>query len=234
MIKLYGFGQNFGLSDVSPFVLKVDAYMRMSGIDFDLSSDFNDFKKAPKGKLPYIKDGDQVIADSFFIFNHLKEKYQAPLESEVTEEQKAISNLIIKSLDENFYWCIVYSRWMRDDTWPSIKEAFFGAMPVPLKFIVPVVARRGVKSALGKHGIGKHNDKEIMEIAENTLESLSTMLSDKNYFFGDSPSTLDAVVYAFVAQVTTIELNNPLIARARKYTNLVDFCNRIHKKYYAD
>ena len=234
MITLYGFGENFGLADASPFVLKVDAYMRMSGIDFESSSDFNDFKKAPKGKLPYIKDGEQVIADSFFIFDHLKEKYKAPLEDGITEEQKAISNLIIKSLDENFYWCIVYSRWMRDDTWPTVKETFFGSMPFPLKVIVPVVARRGVKSALVKHGIGKHSDQEIMRIAESTLDSLSTILSDKTYFFGDTPSVLDAVVYAFVSQVTIVELNNPLIEMARKYANLVDFCRRIHQEYYAD
>lgn len=233
MIRLFGFGENFGLADPSPFVLKVDAYLRMSGINFDTSSDFSDFKKAPKGKLPYIKDGDCVVADSFFILEYLKEKYPAPLEEGITEAQKAISQLITKSLDENFYWCIVYSRWVREDTWPTIRDAFFGSLPFPLKHMIPFVARKGVKSALAKHGIGKHSDEEIMRIAENTLANLSVLLADKPYFFGESPSTLDAVVYGFVAQVTLVDLENPLIKRARKHQNLVAFCHRIQATYYS-
>jgi len=233
MIKLFGFGAGFGLVDPSPFVLKVDAFMRMSGIDFSSSDDFNDFKKAPKGKLPYISDGQNVIADSFFILEHLKEKYPTSLDESLTEEQKAITHLITKSLDENFYWCIVYSRWIRDDTFPVIKEAFFGAMPFPLKHIVPFVARRGVRSAINKHGLGKHSDAEIMAIADSTLKNLSVLLGDKPYFFGDSPSTLDAVAFGFLAQVTIVQLDTPLNTIARKYNNLSEFCRRVDQKYYS-
>lgn len=232
MIKLYGFGESFGVADPSPFVLKVNIYMKMAGIEFDDFSGFSAFKSAPKGKLPYIEDNGEVIADSFFILRHLKDKYGNSLDDNLTNEQKAISNLVIKSLDENFYWCIVYSRWLRDDTWPVVKNAFFGNMSFPLNRIAPIFARRGIESAFVKHGMGKHSDAEIMEIAKETLESLSTMLSDKTYFFGNSPSTLDAVVYAFLAQVTIANLDNPLNQLARKFDNLVSYCERINTKYY--
>ena len=32
--------------------------------------------EAPKGKLPYIEDGDEVLADSGFIVMHLKTNYK--------------------------------------------------------------------------------------------------------------------------------------------------------------
>lgn len=57
MIKLYGFGKRFGVVDGSPFVVKVDLYMRMASIEFEVESDFNAIKKSPKGKLPFIEDG---------------------------------------------------------------------------------------------------------------------------------------------------------------------------------
>jgi len=232
LIKLFNFGENLGVADPSPFVLKIDAYMRMAGIDFESSADFNNLIKAPKGKLPYIDDEGVIIADSFFIIMHLKKKYGVLLDKHLTDEQKAVSNLIIKSLDENFYWCLVYSRWINDDTWPIIRRTFFGGMPFPLKYIVPPVARKGVKSAFIKHGMGKHDDSEILEIAEDTLRNLSVMLSDKTYFFGDSPSTLDAAAYAFLAQVTLAELDNSLNELARKFENLVSYCERITAEYY--
>lgn len=232
MIKLFSFGPSFGVADPSPFVLKVDAYMRMCGIDFESVSSFGNLQRAPKGKLPYMEDDGEVIADSFFIMKHLKEKYGNSLDSDLSEEQKAVSQLITKSLDESLYWCLVYSRWLSEDTWPIVKETFFGGMPFPLKHIVPLIARRGVQSAFMKQGMGRHSHTEIMDIAETMLASLSTILAEKPYFFGDKPSTLDAVAYAFLAQLTISDLSNPLNERARGFTNLVSYCERIRQKYY--
>lgn len=233
MITLFSFGENFGLDDPSPFVLKICTYMKMANIEYKTVSNFKSFKNAPKGKLPYINDNGNIVADSFFILDYLENKFHPELDTHLTKEQVAISNLIIKSLDENFYWCIIYSRWIRDETWPTIKQAFFSQMPFPVNHIAPIIARKGVKSAFIQHGMGKHNEDEIMQIARDTLESLSALLSDKPYFFGDKPSKLDAVVYAFIAQVTIVQLDNPLRDIARSFENLVKYCERIHSQYYS-
>lgn len=232
MIKLFGFGPGFGVADPSAFVLKLDAYMRMAGIEFELLP--GNFKDAPKGKIPYMEDGDNIIADSFFILEHLKKKYNKPLDKALSDQQKAISNLIIKSLDENFYWCIIYSRWMREDTWPIMKEALFGHMSSPARHIVPFVARQRITTRFLKHGMGMHNDPEIMEIAKNTLESLSIILAEQEYFFGESPTTIDAAAYAFLAQVTISSVDNPLNRMAKEFDNLVGYCKRIRDRYYIE
>ena len=193
----------------------------------------NNLGKSPKGKLPYITDGNSTIADTFFILEYLQKKYDSPLDKHLSEEELALSGLLEKSLDENFYWCVVHSRWINDDSWPIIKSTFFSKMPFPLKKIAPLVARRGVKSALFKHGMGRHSDEEILQIANKTLSDLSTLLSDKIYFFGKSPSTFDAVAFAFLAEVILARLDNSLNQMAREYSNLVSFCNRINENHYA-
>jgi len=233
MITLYSFGPNFGLVDPSPFVLKVAAWMKFAEIDFDWSADLNHLRRAPKGKLPFIDDNGEVWADSWFIIRHLQRKYDDPLDAWLSYEQRAISSLVIKSLDENFYWTIIHSRWIKDDTWPTIRETFFGGMPLPLRQIVPWVARRATRTAFNKQGMGRHSDAEILEIAKDTLRSLSLLLGDKSWLFSDRPCTLDATVFAFVAQVTLVELDNELTRLGRQYDNLVQYCRRINDEHFG-
>ena len=69
MISLYSFGPALGVEDPSPFVLKVNAFMRLSNIPFENIGTFNNIQKAQKKKLPFIKDGANIICDSFFILD---------------------------------------------------------------------------------------------------------------------------------------------------------------------
>ncbi|MCF6252425.1 MAG: glutathione S-transferase family protein [Methylococcaceae bacterium] len=232
MIKLYSFGPGFGVVDPSPFVLKVDAYMRIASIEYEYFPDVGNLKKSPKGKLPFIVDGETMVADSEFIISYLQEKFQIKLDSNLSDEQKSISYLMGKSLDENLYWCLVYSRWAKDDTWIHVKKAFFGKMPFPLNFVVPPIARIGVISALQKQGLGRHTDEEIKTITQLTFKSLSEVLGKKTYFFGESPCTFDATAFGFLSQFISVSLNNQFNDLAREYGNLVDYCNNIKDKYY--
>lgn len=232
MIKLYSFGPGFGVPDPSPFVLKIDCYMRMAHIEFETIPDVGNLRKAPKGKLPFIDDGGITVADSQFIISYLQNKFPIDLDSSLSNEQKSIGYLLGKSLDENLYWCLVYSRWAKDDTWMHVKKTFFGSMPFPLKYMVPPLARKGVISALKKQGLGKHSEEEIKTIAQQTFQALSELLGDKPYFFGEHPCTFDATAFAFLSEFISVSLNNQFNDLARDYGNLVAYCNHIRAKYY--
>ena len=232
MINLYSFGSGFGVTDPSPFVLKVDAYMRMANIEYQNIPDDSNIRKAPKGKLPFMTDGDKTIADSEFIIAYLQEKYQVKLDSNLSAEQKATAYLIGKSLDENLYWCLVYSRWVNEDTWELVKKEFFSSMPFPVRIAIVPLVRKGVISALHKQGLGRHTEKEINFIADKTFQSLSDVLGNKTYFFGDNSCTFDATAFGFLAQFISVSLDNEMNNLARKYSNLVEYCNNMTAKYY--
>jgi len=219
--------------DPSPFVLKIDLFLRVANIEFETIASASNLKKAPKGKLPFITDDDLKIADSQFIISYLVKKYKVNLDSELTDVEKSIAHLVGKSIDESLYWCLVYSRWAQDDTWPELKAAFFDKMPFPLKQIVPVIARNGVLNALQKQGLGKHSEEEILTITENMMQSLSTLLADKTYFFGNKLCTLDITAYAFLSQFISVTQDNKFTHLAQKYTNLVKYCDNISNKYYS-
>lgn len=234
MITLYGFGPSFNLADPSPFVAKVDLYLRIHNIEYKVIADSNSLQKAPKGKLPFIDDDGTVIADSYFIIQHLKEKHGADIDEWLNEKQRATAYLMKKSLEENLYWCIVHSRWIHEETWQKIKENFFGSMPFPLNKIVPIVARKTVRKNLNGHGLGRHSDEEILHIAEQSLQSLSILLGNKPYFFGEKISSLDVTAYVMISSFTQATLENPTNTMAKKFNNLVAYAERIKKEYYPE
>ena len=63
MITLCGFGPAMGLPEISPFVTKAHILLRMAGLRYETETSFGAFRKAPKGKLPYIEDDGAVVAD---------------------------------------------------------------------------------------------------------------------------------------------------------------------------
>ncbi len=236
MIKLYSFGASFGVMDPSPFVVKVDAFMKMAQLPYEVISSADNLKIAPKGKLPFIidhtADGENTIADSQAIAEYLIQKYQVSLDEHLSPEQQAQAYLFTKSLDENLYWCLVYSRWVLDDTWPLVKEAFFGGLPWPIKVIVPSIIQKKVRKNLYGQGIGRHTKDEILAITDKSFASLSTLLGSKDYFFGNKPSSFDATVYSILCQFISVDCNNEFNEKARSYLNLVQFCQRIEQAYY--
>ena len=102
MITLYSFGPNLGVQDPSPFVLKIDAFLRLADIEFESKPGLKNLRHSPKGKLPFITDGDVKIGDTFFILEYLQNKFDYPLDRHLSAQQKALSGLLEKSLDENF------------------------------------------------------------------------------------------------------------------------------------
>lgn len=234
MITLYGFGTRFGLPDISPFVLKVDVFLRMNNLEFQRKNGLPYLRNSPKGKLPVIDDGGKTVADSSFIIEHLIKSHNLTIDDWLTKEQKATAYLINKSIDENFYWCLIYSRWICEDSWPRVKKELFARLPFPVRLVIPHIVRKGLKDTLFKHGIGRHSDAEIHEIARKSLQSFADILGDKPYIFGDKPCSLDATLYGFLAQAILIDMDTSMTKVARAFPTLVDYCERMRATFYAD
>jgi glutathione S-transferase len=232
MITLYSFGPGFGVMDASPFVVKVDLYLRMANIDYEVKCGANYLKKSPKGKLPFISDDGQVVGDSAFIIEHLNSKYNLSIDSFLTEQQRASAYLYTKSLEENLYWCLVYSRWADDQTWPIAKEAFFAGIPFPLNSFIPWLIRRGVVKNLHGQGISRHSRDEVLSIADQSLKALSDVLGEQEYFFGDKISSFDATAYSVLCQFLVVDYMSDFNQLAKKYDNLIQYCDRIKSQYY--
>lgn len=87
-IVLYQFPAALGLPNASPFCMKIETYMRMAGITYTTRCGMNQLR-APKKKLPYIKDGERVVADAHLIIDCLKATYSDTLDAGLTPAARA-------------------------------------------------------------------------------------------------------------------------------------------------
>ena len=232
MIKLYQFKPAFGLPNASPFCMKVETYLRMAGLAYECPRGAS-LTKAPKGKMPYIEDGSKRVADSSFIVDYLKQTYGDKLDAHLSERERAIALSVQRLIEEHLYWAAVYSRWVDDAGFKVSSQIFFSHMPPLLKQVVPLLARRGMKQQLYGHGMGRHSPEEIYALGCRDIEALSEFLEDKAYFMGAEASSLDAIAYAFVANLLWVPIDSPLRAHAQKFLNLETYCQRMKARYYA-
>jgi glutathione S-transferase len=231
MIRLYQFRPVFGLPNASPFCMKVETYLRMAGLAYECPRGA-DVRKSPKGKMPYIEDEGTIVADSAFIIDYLKRKYGDALDSHLGAAERAAALACQRMLEENTYWAVLYFRWLDEAGWKLTREAFFGWMKPPLKWIVPPLARRIVRRDLHGHGMGRHARDEIDAIGRKDLTAAADFLGDQAFFMGARPSSLDATAYAFLANVLWVPIESPLKAHARQYPQLEAYCRRMKEKYF--
>jgi glutathione S-transferase len=184
MIKLYQFPAAWGLPNPSPFCMKLEVYMRLAEVPYEIVT-MADPRKAPKGKLPMIEHNGHRIADSEFCLYFLAEQAAVDLDGHLSPAERAAGYGFQKMLDETFYWAMVYSRWIDPRVWPALKQKFFGNFPPVVRDILPAMIRRTVKRALHAQGTGRHSAKEIYFLADKCLQALSDFLGEKPYLLGE-------------------------------------------------
>lgn len=231
MISLYQFRPAFGLPNASPFCMKVETYLRMAGLPYDCPRGAS-LTKSPKGKMPYIEDGDRRVADSSFIIDYLQQTYGDKLDAHLSERERAMALSVQRMIEEHLYWAAVYSRWVDDAGFKVSSRIFFSHMPPGLRQLVPQLARRGMKQQMHGHGMGRHSRDEIYALGCRDIAALAALLGDQAYFMGAEPSSLDATAYAFVANLIWIPIESPLREQAKQFANLEAYCQRMKARYY--
>lgn len=233
MIVLHQFAPAWDLPNLSPFCMKVETYLRMAGVSYEVAAALP--PQAPKRKLPFITDRGRRIADSRFILEYLKENYGDTVDGHLTPELSSLSSALQRLIEEDLFWVILYSRWgKRDANWAENKRAIFGGLPPVLRDLVARYARRHICSTLRAHGIARHSDAEIYRIGQHDLDVLSTQLGAKPWFLGDRPCSLDASAFGSLANVLWCPIESPLKEHARKLANLVAFCERMCERYFSE
>lgn len=230
MITLYVFGPYFGLPDGSPFVTKTLVTLKLAGLAYQ--TDATGFGKAPKGKLPFIKDDGKIIADSTLIRFHIEEKYGIDLDAGLTPAERGAAWAVEKMCEEHLYWAIIDARWMIDANFDKGPRQFFAGAPAPLRPLIAGLVRGQVRKAAKGHGMGRHARADIEKLAIRDLKALSDILGDKPYLMGDKPCWADATVYAFVAGALTPAFETPIRTAAEGMANLVAYRDRLTAQYF--
>lgn len=219
----------FGLPDPSPFPMKVMAFMKLHGIEYE--SKPGNVRKAPLGKIPFLEHKGKQIPDSELILDYLEAEYDLP-KDDLSEEQHAVGHMICRTLEERLYWSVVYSRWIEDESWPVIREKFFAPVPALLRGFIAGKVQKDMLRTLNGHGIGRHSPEQIYDFARRDFAALSAILGDKPYLFGDEPTRYDCAVLPFVGGCLQTELPTRFPAIVKSFPNLEGYWNRGKARFF--
>lgn len=229
MIQLYTFPEAFGLRNVSPFCLKVEMAMIHLGLDHEIVLEA-DPRKSPKGKLPYIIDEGQVIADSELILEHLDAKTGGGLYSDLSPEEQARGSSFTRLIEDHLYWMVVASRWIDDAWFPNVVEGFFRALPPGVKQFVAMMARRQIRKTYLLHGLGKHSLDEQKGFARRDIEALDRALQANDYIAGERLTVYDFAVAGLLAGIYDQQPHSWVNPIADEFPRVRDYTERVQQE----
>ena len=225
MITLYSYPELFGVADNNPYGLKIFAFLKLCNLPFR-HEHILDPKNAPRGQLPYIIDDDAHIGDSDAIIAHLIKKYGLEIDQALTPAQHD-THLMIRRVLDDLYWVMSYSRWSDDRFWPLFRDAFLNTHPAVSADALEA-ARKYNFQRYYYQGIGRYEPAAVYERGMADLQTVAHLLPESGYLFAAKPTSIDAAIYGFLANITFYEIDTPLKACVSSHPNLVRYCTALH------
>jgi glutathione S-transferase len=225
MITLYSYPELFGVADNNGYGLKVFAFFKLTGVAFTHRHIF-DASAAPRGQLPYIIDDGEAIGDSDMIIKHLTRKYRLKIDDGLTAAQRDTNHLITRMLD-NLYWVMSYSRWKDERFWPSFCDALrrehASLTEVGLRKAQEFNSQRYYYQGIGRYAPAAAYNRGIAD-----LQVLANLIPARGYLHGPKPTSIDAGIYGFIANIHFYDIDTPLKQFVASHQNLVRHCDAIH------
>ncbi|MGK9236107.1 glutathione S-transferase family protein [Inquilinus limosus] len=225
MLTLYSYPELFGVADNNGYGLKVYAFLKLTGVPFTHQHIF-DASSAPRGQLPYIVDDGQTIGDSGSIIAHLIRKYGLTIDSGLTAAQRDTSHLVTRMLDD-LYWVMSYSRWKDERYWPVFRDSLLRQHP-SLTEEGLAKAREHNFQRYHYQGIGRFAPEAAYDRGLADLQVLANLLAASDYLHGAKPTSSDAGIYGFLANILFYPIETPLKQFVASKPNLVRHCSAIH------
>ncbi len=227
MIKLFSYPQLFAVADNNPFGLKVFAFLRLSGLAFEHEHIF-DAKAAPRGQLPYIVDDGETIGDSEAIIAHLIGKYGLAIDASLTVAQRDTAHLVGRMLD-GLYWVMSYSRWKDPEFWPLFRDAILRTHPEVTAEAMDAAQKYNFER-YHYQGIGRFELAQVYTKGLADLQALANLIGERDFLFGAKPSSTDAALYGFLANIYFYEIDTPLKRFIVSHRGLARYCERMHAR----
>ncbi|KIW67887.1 hypothetical protein PV04_07102 [Phialophora macrospora] len=180
---------------LSPFPTKLECFLRFLNIPYETVIE-PDLSDAPRRKVPWISINRVQISDSdlivFFLHGQVCDS-----NAELTPDQNAIGHLVQHTLEDHFYWIILYYEFFDDNGSDYLFRAAHLGHSDRTKAIRDDFANR-----VYDQGTGRYTPVEVVEKASKDLLAVSTKLGGKTFLLGTpNPTSFDAVVFGMLLAV---------------------------------
>ncbi|XP_025748339.1 metaxin-3 isoform X3 [Callorhinus ursinus] len=206
-LELSCWGGGWGLPSVHSESLVVMAYAKFSGAPLKVKVIDNTWRGS-RGDVPILTTEDNIVSQPAKILNFLRKQ--------------------------------LHTFWVESDNYFSVTRPWFASrIPFPLSLILPGRMSKGALNRIlltrGEPPLYhlREVEAQIYRDAKECLNLLSNRLGTSQFFFGDTPSTLDAYVFGFLAPLYKVRFpKGQLQGHLQRLSNLCRFCDDILHSYF--
>jgi glutathione S-transferase len=231
-IRLFQFPRMLGVPNLSPYCCKLETWLRIANVPYEVV-DTPDPRKGPKGKVPFIEDAGERIADSSLIIDHLIKTRAVDPDAGLDESQRAIALLVQRTLEEHYAFVILYTHFIRAEGWRHTRITF-DAVPAVVRPLVIAMVRGRMRRMLWMQGVLRHSDKEIIETALRDWRAVLKVMSDGPFFFGDNPTGIDAVLFGALATTVLTPIQSPIRDFLKSEPKCVAYVDRMRTRFFPE
>ncbi|XP_049586154.1 metaxin-1 isoform X6 [Syngnathus scovelli] len=237
--ELFVWEGDWGLPSVNSDCLVVLAYAQFSGAPLKVHKLSNPWR-CPGGTIPALRTAhkEALWRPSDIIVHLQKQKYNADFD--LSPKEAADSLAFVALVQEKLSPAVLYALWVEPKNFAEVTRRWYAEhVSFPLGLVLPGRMRRQVLDKLrllrGDASLdpGDELEKELYDDATNCMDLLAQRLGMQKFFFGDSPSSLDAVVFGWLAPILKCELpSGKLQQHLKSLDNLHAFCANILLVYF--
>eukprot|EP00112_Aurelia_sp_Birch-Aquarium-sp1_P011584 Seg2432.7 transcript_id=Seg2432.7/GoldUCD/mRNA.D3Y31 product=Metaxin-1 protein_id=Seg2432.7/GoldUCD/D3Y31 len=240
-MELFCWEGDWGLPSIDINCLYVAAHAKFSEAQLQIKTSRIPIINKRVSNFPILKqeDGNYIHGAADITEFLIKNDYQPDFG--LTPEQYANVVALKALVLDKIYPYVMYCLWMDSKNFTEFSRPLYAKKCIfPLNFIVP---GRIYNDALDYiNGTKLHADKTSDVIGEelhleavDCINLLSSQLGDKAFFFGDRPTSFDALLFAYLAPLVKANLaSTKLQNHVKACENLVKFVSRILTKFFSE
>uniref|UniRef100_A0A8C5TRD2 Metaxin-1 n=1 Tax=Malurus cyaneus samueli TaxID=2593467 RepID=A0A8C5TRD2_9PASS len=228
-MELFCWAGGWGLPSVDPDCLAVLTYARFTGAPLKVHRVTSPWR-SPSGKGP-AEFWDQTVAFA-------PQKYNADYDLSATQSADTLAFRACRCPPQ------IHTFWVDAKNYVEHTRKWYAeTIPFPLNFFLPnAMHKRHLERLQLMWGDDYMEDEEKLEKevraqlyreARECLTLLSQRLGSQKFFFGDSPASLDALVFSRLAPLLKAKLpNGKLQQHLKSLQNLCNYCTSILSLYF--
>ncbi|XP_057689293.1 metaxin-1a [Corythoichthys intestinalis] len=237
--ELFVWEGDWGLPSVNSDCLMLLAYAQFSGAPLKVRKVCNPWR-SPGGSLPAMRTADKeaLLQPSDIIIHLRKQKYNA--DYDLSADEAADSLAFVALVQQKLTPAVIYALWVEPKNFVEVTRRWYAERTCfPFSLFLPGRMQRHQLDKLrllrGDASLeaSEELEKELYGEATDCMDLLSQRLGKQKFFFGDSPSSLDAVVFGWLAPILKCKLPGGKLQRHLKsLDNLHAFCSNILLIYF--
>uniref|UniRef100_A0A0K0DK85 Thioredoxin-like_fold domain-containing protein n=1 Tax=Angiostrongylus cantonensis TaxID=6313 RepID=A0A0K0DK85_ANGCA len=193
-VYLYQFPRSPVMPNVSPFCLKVETFLRVNDIKYEVIGGFR--QRSSRGLLPFIELNGNQIADSQVIIWELQRHFK--IKDDLTDVERGTARALERMVDVSTFYCLLEDKCVLNG--PAFVNRSVSGVPLPT-FVTNFLGKRFSETIRKRvNGVlGRISREELKDLLRRDIQAIDDVLQDKKFLFGPKMTVTDCAVFAQLA-----------------------------------